>query len=175
MRIWLKNKRKGHESIIWSDTQVTELLEKVTRKIIEKEIEDNRDASDVESIDSEQQENSSSEEDKDINHEEDNEEEVEKEANEVKDIDDSDVFPETDPPCLPFSIPMLNEMYKIKLQGIDNMDSGNSKDLAKEVLNKKYEDILGMVHNVYMKHEEIVRLIHKIENKIQDFNKEDLY
>ncbi|CAG8445420.1 15013_t:CDS:2 [Funneliformis caledonium] len=175
MRIWLKNKKKGHESIIWSDTQVKVLLEEVTRKIIKEEIEDEREANDVESIDSEKQESSSEEKDKDINYEEDNEEEMDNKANEVMNIDDSDVFPETDPPCLPFSIPMLDEMYKIKLKDIDDMDSDESKDLAKEVLNKKYKEILEMIRNVYMKHEEIVRLIHKTENKILEFNNEDWY
>ncbi|CAG8680693.1 8940_t:CDS:2 [Funneliformis mosseae] len=54
---------------------------------------------------------------------------------------------------LPFSIPMLDEMYKIKLKDIDEMDSGESKVLVKEVFNKsiKKSSVLNLGANLSRK------------------------
>jgi len=70
---------------------------------------------------------------------------------------------------------MLDEMYRIKLQDIENMDPGEFKDLAKDVLDKKYKEILGMIHSVYRKHEKLARLVHKTENKMRELNNEDWF
>jgi hypothetical protein len=37
MKVWLLEKRKGYETIIWNEKEVNDLLEKITKKIIEKE------------------------------------------------------------------------------------------------------------------------------------------
>ena len=63
---------------------------------------------------------------------------------------------------------MLSEMYKLRLQEIENMDTRELKDLATEALNKEYKEVLGMVHDIYRKHEELARLVHKTESKIQE-------
>jgi hypothetical protein len=65
---------------------------------------------------------------------------------------------------------MLSEMYKLKLQDIEKMDT---RELATEVLNKKYKEVLGMVHDVYRKHGELARLVHKTESKIQELENKD--
>ena len=41
MKTWLIEKRKGYETLIWNEKKVNELLEEITKKIIEKENEKN--------------------------------------------------------------------------------------------------------------------------------------
>ncbi|CAG8588297.1 16744_t:CDS:2 [Funneliformis caledonium] len=112
MRIWLKDKKRGLKSIIWSDTQVKVLLEEVARKSLRRNSRMNL----------RQKMSGESSTETDINYKEDNEKEMDKKANEVMYIESI---------LLPFSIPMLDEMYKIKLKDIDDMDSGESKVLVK--------------------------------------------
>ena len=69
---------------------------------------------------------------------------------------------------------MLSEIYKLKLQEIEDMDTIECKDLATETLNKKYKEVHGMVYDVYRKHEELAHLVRKTENKIQELENDDL-
>jgi len=85
MKVWLTEKKKGHETLIWSEKEVNELLEEITKKVIKKEIENESEAEDVEVIDLEQEENLSTE--KNLNDEGSNEEEMEEKANKDMDIE----------------------------------------------------------------------------------------
>ena len=68
---------------------------------------------------------------------------------------------------------MLSEIYELKLQEIENIVTRELKGLATETLNKKYKEVLGMVHDVYRRHGELARLVHKTESKIQELKSED--